>query len=144
MLTWQLVACYSPPLHPREKIVGTGKFCTRNLNTCCPPDCHNCGRPLAAVPMGAVTHNRIPHTQRLSLTDKLSGCAGTCQQPRSLSLHCVAADMLPAACTSKSTALHVVVLTVCAFVAVPNCNVVVVLFSWLPPLNGTNVYTATC
>lgn len=46
------------------------------------PDCRNCGRRLAAVPMGTLGHNRRPHIQRPSSATKLSGYAGAYQLPQ--------------------------------------------------------------
>lgn len=47
--------------------------------------CDNCGRLPAAVPVGTVTYNRTPYTQRLPLTRELSGDDNACL-PTSLSL----------------------------------------------------------
>lgn len=66
-------------------------------------DCHDCGRPPTVVPIGSVTHNRGPHTQRLHLTTELSGHAGVCRPSPSPFIMFHRND---AACSSTSTVLH--------------------------------------
>lgn len=110
----------------------------RHQSYCNVPSVKTCGRPLAAVSVGAITHIRASHAQRPSLPREPSGYAGA-WQPRSLFLlrcrcRCVTPRRYYAAivhqlyCMQNSTVL---------------CSMRRPV-SWLPPISGTNVSTVLC
>lgn len=94
----------------------------------------------AAGPVGTVTHNKTPHTRRLSLAAEFWGYADASQ----LSLFLfIVSRRCGAARFSTPTVLHAVL----SFLSSPDLTLryhAFALSSWLPPLVGTNVCNAVC